>query len=79
MEIPSRLRWRCRRGTQELDLILLRFLEREYATLSSDDLMAFERLLECEDDRLQAWLLGGAMAEDPSVSGIVQRIRAGYP
>ena len=41
----NRLRWRCRRGLLELDIVLDRFLERHYATLSSTELDVFNTLL----------------------------------
>ncbi len=75
MSIPSRLRWRCRRGTQELDLILGGFLEKHYLALDEADREAFEALLECEDDRLQSWLLTPERPEDGHLARIVELIR----
>ena len=75
MSVPSRLRWRCRRGTQELDLILGGFLEAHYAVLDATQREAFEALLHCEDDRLQDWLLGGGVPDREELRAIVERIR----
>lgn len=54
----ARLRWRCRRGMRELDVLLERWLQRHWPNATPDRRQAFEALLECEDDRLWAWLTG---------------------
>jgi len=71
----SRLRWRCRRGTRELDLILQRFLERGHGALDEAGRRRFERLLECEDDRLQSWLVNGETPRDGDLEAIVRTVR----
>ncbi len=72
----KRLRWRCRRGTKELDLILERFLERGYGRLDAEGRAAFERLLEVEDGYLQDWLIGGRLPTDGELRWLIERIRA---
>ena len=53
-----------RRGTKEMDLILGNFFDDEGATLSSDDLDAYEALLNENDQDLYAWVTGqGAVPE----------------
>lgn len=52
----SRLRWRCRRGMKELDLVLERFLDRQGPTLARGGWPELEALLDAEDDRLWDWL-----------------------
>ena len=58
----GRIRWQCRRGKLELDIILQPFLDRELHRLGADDLALFEELLELPDDRLLACLTGGEPA-----------------
>ena len=48
----GRLRWRCRRGMKELDQLLVRYIDRCYAGAPADERLAFERLLDCEDELL---------------------------
>ena len=48
----NRLRWHCRRGMLELDLVLARFLEENYAGLTAQQRQEFENLLELEDHEL---------------------------
>jgi antitoxin CptB len=57
---PARalLRWRCRRGMKELDLLLERFLENQYDHAPRERQRAFERLLTLPDPRLAELLLG---------------------
>ena len=58
-----KLRWACRRGMLELDLILLPFVENVYAGLPVDDQQRFDLLLEEQDQDLFQWFLG---KEEPS-------------
>jgi antitoxin CptB len=71
-----RLRWRCRRGMRELDQLLNRWLDREWAVSSDSERGEFLRLLDCEDDRLWRWFLGHETAPDAALDSLVQRMRA---
>ncbi len=59
----ARVRWRCRRGLLELDLLLGRFVERHYANLTAAERALFAQLLQTPDPTLLAYLQG---QEDPS-------------
>jgi antitoxin CptB len=48
----NRLRWQCRRGLLELDLVLERFLERHLEHLQGESLDSFETLLNYTDTDL---------------------------
>jgi succinate dehydrogenase flavin-adding protein (antitoxin of CptAB toxin-antitoxin module) len=48
----DRIRWHCRRGLLELDLVLARFLDRHFAGLSPSEEEAFKALLEYPDNDL---------------------------
>lgn len=48
----NRLRWRCRRGMLELDLVLARFLAEHEADLTPAQWREFEALLDLEDQAL---------------------------
>lgn len=71
----ERLRWRCRRGLLELDLLFEAYLEKGYAASSDQEKAEFVRLLEYQDQSLQEWLLGKEPPEDDSLNAIIQRIR----
>ena len=71
----NRLRWQCRRGMRELDLLLLQFLDNGYAELDANAVLVFNRLLDCPDALLLEWLLGRQRPSDKDVADVVQRIR----
>jgi antitoxin CptB len=71
-----RLRWRCRRGMRELDQLLERWLEREWAQSPESERGLFLRLLDCEDDRLWRWFMGFEHPDDAALASMVERIRA---
>jgi len=48
----NRLRWQCRRGLLELDLVLERFLERHGDHLQGEHLACFKILLDYTDGDL---------------------------
>ena len=70
-----RLRWRCRRGTKELDRILGGFFEEDYSALSNDLKQSFADLLEQQDPVIYDWLMGAKAAEDPMFDRLVQMMR----
>ena len=72
----KRLRWRCRRGMRELDQLLERWLDREYAAVSEVERGVFRQLLDCEDDKLWRWFLGHESPDDVEIAALVDRIRA---
>ena len=69
-----RLRWRCRRGMRELDVLMTRWLEREWATASESGRGVFLRLLDCEDDKLWHWFMGHETPDDAELAAFVQHI-----
>lgn len=71
----ARLRWQCRRGMRELDLLLLRYLESEYPTASPDAQRGFERLLELSDPELLSYLLHGERPADQELAHVIERVR----
>ena len=57
----KRLRIRAwRRGTKEMDLILGTYADRNLATLTADELDAFDAILEENDHDLYLWVSGRA-------------------
>ena len=69
----ARLRWRCRRGMLENDLILARFLDRRGDALREDEVAALDRLLDLPDNDL--WdLLCGRAAADPDLAPLVREL-----
>lgn len=71
----SRLRWRCRRGMKELDVLLERFIDHHEDRLAQGEWPEFEALLETEDDRLWAWLRDPEAGSVGPYSGLLESIR----
>ena len=72
----DRLKWKCRRGLLELDLVLERFLQREARTLSEGDAVALGELLEQPDNDLWDLVIGRSDRVDARLRGILARLRA---
>ena len=72
----SRLKWQCRRGLLELDLVLERFLAREAAKLSGEDLARLGELLETEDNDLWDIVNGRSERFDSRHRNLIERLRA---
>lgn len=70
------LRWRCRRGMKELDLLLGHYLEHDWPAASSEDRGLFGRFLELPDPEIAAYLFGGVVPQDPGLARIARRIAA---
>ncbi len=70
----ARLRWRCRRGMKELDLLLAAWLERRWPAADEDRRRSFRWLLEQPDPDLADWLIGGSRPEDPGHAALVDEI-----
>jgi antitoxin CptB len=71
----NRLRWRCRRGLLENDLVLQRFLERHGRGLEGERLSAFEALLDYADDELWGIVSGRSECRDPALGEVVGLLR----
>ena len=69
-----RLRWACRRGMLELDVLFMPFVEEVYDLLSTKDKQVFERLLTEQDPELFAWFMGHKVCEDKELNDMVQLI-----
>jgi antitoxin CptB len=69
-----RIRWRCRRGMLENDLVLARFLDG--ATLTEDDVAKLDALLHMNDNALWDLIAGRTEADDPGLAAFVARLRA---
>ena len=70
-----RIRWRCRRGMLENDLVLEKFLERHARELEGEPLRAFQALLEYGDNDLRDLVSGRSECDDPALGDIVRLLR----
>jgi antitoxin CptB len=72
----NRLRWSCRRGLLENDLVLQRFLQAYGPGLEGERLRAFKALLECGDDELWGLVSGRSECRDPALGEVVRLLRS---
>jgi antitoxin CptB len=75
MNSLDRLRWQCRRGCLELDLILQGYLETEYSRAENEEKKQFLELLKWEDDELLDVLLGGRKPNAMGLDDLIGKIR----
>ncbi len=71
----TRLRWQCRRGMLELDLMLESFVEKRYFDLPVKTKKAFHQLLNCQDQILLDYLMGQDVPTDKDVADVAKQIR----
>ena len=72
----NRLRWRCRRGMLENDLILTRFLDARGDGITDQEVVALDRLLELSDNELWDLLAGRLEPVDVAVKPLLDALRA---
>lgn len=70
----ARVRWLCRRGMKELDVLLSAFLDQQYDNAPPAEQAAFVVLLECQDPDIWAWILGDSQVDDPVMHHVIERI-----
>jgi antitoxin CptB len=70
----AKLRWRCRRGMKELDVLLGRWLEARYSQVSSAEQAVFQSLLELPDPQVARYLLGREQPADAPLRALVAAI-----
>lgn len=71
----SRLRWLCRRGMKELDVLMTRYLDEHYENASAQEQSHFKTLLEMPDPDLYALILRRASAESAQLENFTDQIR----
>jgi len=76
MSEKSRIRWLCRRGMKELDVLLERFMASAYDELNAEERQAFAALLEREDPDLYALLVQQMQPADALQARIIAHIGA---
>lgn len=72
----QRIRWRCRRGLLELDIILGRFIEARYPFLSQAERETFEQFLDMADNPLWDMISGKRDAASNEQTALLEKIRS---
>jgi antitoxin CptB len=74
-DIPPQLRWSCRRGMLELDVLLGNFLQEAFIHLTGQDQATFVLLLDNNDQDLFNWLTGRSEAPISEQAALVTKVR----
>jgi len=70
----SRLRWRCRRGTKELDLLLLSYFENHYELMDFEKKEQFNQILMLQDPIIIEMFAAPKAIEDLNLRHMVTEI-----
>jgi antitoxin CptB len=71
----SRLRWLCRRGMKELDVVMSQYLDARYEAASELEKQSFKYLLDMQDPDLYALLLGQEICPNNDIQSLVITLR----
>ncbi len=72
----NRIRWHCRRGLLELDIVLERFVDVHYARLSEEERRAFLELLDYPDVDLWHLVSRRSELDIPRLRPVLEKLRA---
>ena len=70
----GKLRWHCRRGIKELDVLLTRYVEEHYRDAPAAHQDAFKQLLEAQDATIYAYCLGYERPPTTLLSSLIEQI-----
>lgn len=68
----QRVRWRCRRGLLELDIVLGRFIDRHYAALDEAQRLAFDEMLDLPDTEFWDLIRGNTEPIHPQQRAVLE-------
>ena len=71
----AKLKWRCRRGIKEFDVLFNRFLETGYPELTQEQKGWFYRLLDEQDPVIMDWLFKRSEPQDDGLKWIIGRLQ----
>ena len=71
----ARLKWRCRVGTRELELLLISYVERCYEDFSVDDKQTFNDLIIHDCAQLNNWIVYGHPPSENRFATMIEDIR----
>lgn len=72
----DKIRWQCRRGMLELDLILEKFIQQHLTNLDPEQLERFKELLAFPDNDLLDLVMERVAVPDQGYNNVLQLLRA---
>jgi len=74
--LPNHLRWGCRRGMLELDILLGDFVDKKcFDALPLEEKYIFQDLLLESDQDLHGFFMSGVKPETEAVANVIEKIR----
>ena len=73
--MTARLKWLCRRGMKELDMLVDGYLTNDYPDASPERQAAFAKLLEYQDPLILDLLFDRTRDEDPEVQALIDELK----
>lgn len=74
MSEQARLKWLCRRGMKELDVLLEHYLAHEYQQASEEERAAFRELLENQDPVLWDYVMERDQPQDEVQRNVLRKL-----
>ena len=74
MEEKAHIKWACRRGMLELDVIIMPFYEECFDSLNEQEQQEFSSLLECSDHELFTWIMKPGQSDAPAHLNMVNKL-----
>jgi antitoxin CptB len=71
-----RLAWRCRRGMLELDIILQKFVNEQFGSLTIDELQVFDEMLDLPDSDFWEKIRDTKQVSNQSLQSVLSKLRA---
>lgn len=71
----AKLKWQCRRGTKELDQLLMGFIDQHYLALTPFEKNLFIDLLNQQDSLLIGLFFSDKTSESNALQQLVKKIR----
>ena len=71
----ARLRWLCRRGMKELDVVLERYMASRYDSAPEAERAAFVALTSEEDPQIWDWIMGFDALPQGEIGHVIEQLR----
>jgi len=70
----ARLKWLCRRGMKELDVLLEHYLAHEYSQATEEERVAFRKLLDSQDPVLWDYVMERDQPQDEAMQDVIRKL-----
>lgn len=76
MQNIKKLRWKCRRGMKEMDILFEHYLNDHYENVDAEHQSAFETLCDTQDPVVADYLFERSKPDNAAVNDIINIMRA---